>query len=47
MRLCKAIKVLIFIANADQAEIRRETDIISDFREFLMVFEDFEKKKLF
>ena len=41
VRLCKAIEALVFASDTDWTEIRRETDILSDFKGFLMVFEDF------
>ena len=41
VRLCKAIETLVFASDTDWTEICRETDILSDFKEFLMVFKDF------
>ena len=41
VRLCKAIEALALDSGADWAEIRGETDILSDLEGFLLVFEDF------
>ena len=45
VRLCKAIEALIFICDADWAEIRGEIDIFSDFKGFLLIFGDFQVKE--
>ena len=41
VRFCKTIEALALDSGAEWAEIRKETDILSDFKEFLMVFKDF------
>ena len=41
VRLCKTIETLVFVTDTDWTEIRKETDILNDFKGFLMGFEDF------